>query len=176
MMNDLLSVVVCVLSMRPSHAPPAQREEIARAFIANVQPHVSLELLLAVGYVESRWNPTGSALDRARGMFGIMQLFEPRLVCRNRWGRPNERRCTEVQTLERERILDPAVNVRRGALLLEHRWRQFHVGHERDWVGAYTVGHVPSPATPTFVSYAVRVRAARGLVHAWERQCSARPL
>jgi soluble lytic murein transglycosylase-like protein len=166
-----LWVIVCVLAMRPSHAPPAQREAIAQAFLANVQPHVPLDLLLAVGYVESRWNPTGSRADRERGMFGVMQLFAPTLVCHDRVGRPNERRCTRAQREARERMLDPSINVRRGATLLEHRWRLNHHGHARDWVGAYTVGSVPDPITPTFARYVLAVHRARGLVRSWAREC-----
>jgi hypothetical protein len=152
------AIVACALLRGDHNIPVANRDEIANAeavaFMAAVQPHLPLDLLLGVGRVESRFNPMGSQLDRDHGVFGVLQLLNPHLRC---WGRPqrtewwswtrgtrhHRRRhvhhvrfvrhddpaaCTPAQTAARAILFDPAENIRRGALLLERRYAQVHAG------------------------------------------------
>lgn len=166
------AVVVCVLSHRGSHLPAEERETVADAFMASVQPHVPLTLLMAVGYAESRWNPHGSQLDRNHGMWGVMQLFAPELRCLDRRGRDRVHRCSSLTRERRDRMLDPVVNIRRGALLLERRWQQNHRSGPR-WVGSYYFGSVPAAATDVarFERYVTLVRSAEAIVSSWMYEC-----
>jgi len=168
------AIVACSLLRGDHNVPMANRDEIAHAeavaFMAAVQPHLSLDLLLGVGYVESRFNPTGSQRDRDNGVFGVMQLLAPQLRC---WGRPqrtewwtwrrhHRRRvhhvrfirhddpaaCTETQTAARAVMFDPGENIRRGSSLLLRRYTQTQAARHSarvyaNWVGSYWHGSVP---------------------------------
>jgi hypothetical protein len=169
-----VAIVACAILRGDHNVPMTNREQIANAeavaFMAAVQPHLSLDLLLGVGYVESRFNPNGSQTDRNNGVFGVLQLLAPQLRC---WGRPqrvdwwtwtrhhrrrvhhvrfvrhdDQTACTEAQTAARARLLDPAENIRLGASLLERRYTQVHAARHSAriyaaWIGAYWRGSVP---------------------------------
>ena len=168
-MSATLAAVLCVLAHRGTHAPAEARETIAHAFLSAEGGAAPLDLLLTVGYVESRWSPTGSRTDRDHGVFGVMQLSRPDLVCRDRRGRPDERRCSPAQREARERVLDVATNVRIGAGLLRTLWGRFR--GNPDWFGAYYVGSVPAGPSEAFAGYVRRVRAWRGVIRGWLREC-----
>lgn len=150
---NLVEAVTCIILSHGSHLHDRDVARIeAEAFIANVQPHVSLTLLLAVAWVESRFSPTGSARDLAGHHYGVMQIH-----CD-----PREREC--------DSYLDPVVNIRRGATLLALRYQQVHASHPRarvaaNWVGGYWFGSVPPSRRRRVVRewyrYAGRVHGAQ---------------
>jgi soluble lytic murein transglycosylase-like protein len=125
----------------------------------NVQPHVSLSLLMAVGWVESRFSPTGSAADRRSRHYGVMQIF-----C--------DHDCNSY--------LDPATNIRRGASLLALRRQQVFSVRQRPrvlaaWQGAYWWGSVPATRRRGVVRkwyrYAARVQATDRMMRDRMNQC-----
>ena len=163
----LVEIVTCAILGHGHHLPVENRADVARveaeAFVAAVQPHVSLELLLAVGYTESRFGPTGSAADIRSHHYGVMQIF-----------------CAS----DCESYLDPATNIRRGAVLLARRWQQVHSIHQRPralaaWVGAYWWGSVPATRRRRVVRewyrYAGRVRANQQTMHSRFVRCRSIP-
>ena len=157
----LAEIVACVILAHGSHVHDAEVARVeAEAFIANVQPHVPLELLLAVGYVESRFGVRGSARDVSNQVFGIMQIR-----CENDY----------------DSYFDPVVNIRRGASLLALRYRQAHAASRvsararSSWVASYYWGSVPATrrraVVRRFYAYAGRVANAQRLMHTRMAQC-----
>ncbi len=157
------AIVACAILGPGHHIPLENRAEIARveaeSFLANVQPHIGLELLLGVAWTESRFSPTGSARDRANHVYGILQI-----------------RCDH----DCDSYLDPATNIRRGASLLALRYRQVHSARQRprvlaSWTGAYFWGSVPLSRRRSVVRawyrYAGRVRAAQQMMGARIARC-----
>lgn len=152
------AVLVCAMLAGDHHLPVSRAPEIAaveaEAFLLTRPSHVPLVTALAVAYVESRFSPTGSARDRANGVWGVMQVQASR---------------AEAVRLN---LLDPAVNIRIGVGMLETAWARAHVRTPRDWVGAYFWGSVPTRrrAMRAYRAYAMRVRRAEGLLrHRIER-------
>lgn len=192
-------VVACALMRRDNNLPVENRQEVAnveaQAFLdaAEVHPHFELSLLLAVGYVESRFAPGGSQQDRDLGMWGVYQLLDHDLVCygtpeRHRvWvaGRRRHRghwewrvrhhddpsRCTVEQTARRSVLLDPAQNIRIGVAQLQHRWEQNHARRGRlvangNWVATYYLGSVPTrrPDVRRYLGYARAVHRGEAIM------------
>lgn len=175
-----IGIVTCSLLLRDNNLPREQRGQVARieaeAFLTNVRPHIALETLLAIAYVESRFNPLGSQTDRDHAMWGVMQLSDPAVVCRGRRGHDDPRRCSAAIAARRALLLDPATNIRLGAAQLAWRWRQNqHAGAL--WVGAYYWGSVPpNPRSNLrFMAYVRRVHSAERIMRARLARCRTRP-
>jgi len=196
------AVVACAIARGDVNIPRPDRAEVARveaeAFVVAATEHVTLRTLLAVGHVESRFNPSGSQRDRDGGVWGVMQILERSLICPSRperitWrtGRGRRHRlhvryihhddptrCTPEQTARRAQLLDPTWNIRHGASMLETFWARVHAGRYRRatvaaWVGSYYVGSVPARRREMrqYLQYARRVRRAEGVMQRRLEQC-----
>lgn len=161
----IAEIVACAILAHGSHLhdPDVARVE-AEAFLANVQPHVSLSVMLGVAWTESRFSPTGSARDLASHHIGVFQIY-----------------CDPHGPIDCDTYLDPATNIRRGASLLALRYRQVQAERRASlrsrlaWTGAFFRGSVPATrrraVVRAYYAYAGRVSAAQGLMRARMAQC-----
>lgn len=161
----LAEIVACAILAHGSHVHDAEIARVeSEAFIANVQPNVSLSVLLGVAWTESRFSPTGSARDRASHHFGVFQIY-----------------CDPHGPIDCDTYLDSATNIRRGAALLALRYRQVQAEHRASlrsrhaWVAAFYRGSVPATRRRSVVrqyyAYAGRVAGAQRLIAGRMTQC-----
>lgn len=148
-----VAIVACAIVHGDNNIPMIDRDRIAtieaQAFVQAATSHVPLLTLLAGGYVESRFSPTGSQRDRDNGWWGVMQIAEPSLRCWGRTRHDDPAFCTPEQLEARGRLLDPAWNIAHAARMLETAWERAHAGHRSravtaGWPGAYYWGSVPT--------------------------------
>lgn len=148
-----VAIVACAIVHGDNNIPMVDRDRIAtieaQAFVRATTTHVPLLTLLAVGYVESRFSPTGSQRDRARGWWGVMQIAEHHPT-------------PEI----RNQLLDPEWNIAHAARMLETAWERAHAGHHSravtaGWEGAYYWGSVPTTRRRALRRYFHYVRLIR---------------
>lgn len=103
-----IPIIACALTHGDTNLPRDNRDELARieaqAFLDADAPGSSFMDVVAISYVETRFNPTGSESDRRRGYWGVMQI-----------------ECSECSRETQQTLLDPYKNILFGAGLLRRR-------------------------------------------------------
>lgn len=134
----VVALVAMLMACAPAHA------DLGACFENAAQRrHLDVNLLLAIGHVESRYRPW--EINTHTGAIGVMQIMPFHLKWLQRYG------------IDRSDLLDGCTNINVGAFLLADFIRMY--GHTWRAVGAYGAGIAPDKESAR-IAYAQLVAQA----------------
>jgi soluble lytic murein transglycosylase-like protein len=138
MLRKSVALLVLLIACRLAHA------DLGACFVhAAERRHLNVNLLLAIGHVESRYRPW--EVNSTSGAIGVMQILPSHLKWLSRYG------------ITRDDLLDGCTNINVGAFLLADFIRMY--GSTWRAVGAYGAGIAPANEHAR-VAYAALVKRA----------------